>query len=379
MNYWRIIQGDTIAGMSKLEPESVHCCITSPPYWGLRDYDVEGQIGLESTPEEHMARLVEVFREVRRVLRPDGTLWLNYGDAYSGGGRGGHPGNKSGLEGSLEGPDQSRTAKRKMTASRRRDDAPVPRSDVKVPGLRAKNLIGLPWMLAFALRADGWYLRQDIIWHKPNAMPESVRDRCTKAHEYLFMLSKSPRYYYDAAAIMEPASVLTNARVAAAKGSLAMPPIGGKKHLANGNPTYSGNRPNFKVKNNQSFIEGISRSVVAERNKRTVWSIPTQPTRGDHYASFPEALVWPCIAAGSPKDGTVLDPFSGTGTTGVVALKQGRNYVGCELNPKDVRASRQRLAEVAPLLAIEKGSHDSPEPNESRGVQSPQPEGGSPA
>ena len=327
---WRVIEGDNAQRLATLPDGCVHTCITSPPYWGLRDYGVDGQIGLEETPEEHIARLVEVFRQVRRVLRDDGTLWVNYGDAYAGSRKGGYVGTKSTLS-SVEGQDQSRLAAARMTQSRRRDDAEIPRSDLAVAGLKCKDLLGLPWMLAFALRADGWYLRQDIIWHKPNPMPESVTDRCTKSHEYVFLLSKNARYYYDAAAIAEDAISAGEDRG------------GGLKYSDRTKDNGIGGAHNLDK-------YGASGQT---RNRRSVWSIATQPFPEAHFATFPEALVDPCIKAGSPVGGLVLDPFSGSGTTGVVALKQGRSYVGCELNPEYVAMSRRRLADVAPLLAQE--------------------------
>ena len=327
---WKVIAGDTITGMATLPEASVHACITSPPYWGLRDYGVAGQIGLESTPSEYVARMVEVFRAVRRVLRDDGTCWVNLGDSYTAG-----AGNRNGMnESTLRGKTYGRGCM---------GDKPMSGLDA---GVRPKNLVGIPWRVAFALQDDGWYLRQDIIWHKPNPMPESVTDRCTKAHEYLFLLSKSARYHFDAEAIQERSTLPTDTRPP--NGSMAegqrraearrMPPIGGVKHTENGhNQTAVGNTPEFR-----EF-----------RNRRDVWTIPTQPFPGAHFAVFPEALVEPCVKAGCPLGGTVLDPFNGSGTTGVVALKQGRSYVGCELNPEYVAMSRRRLADVAPLLAQE--------------------------
>ena len=303
---WQVINADVIDGLRRLPDGYAHCCVTSPPYWGLRDYGVDGQIGLEETPEAHIARLVEVFREVGRVLRDDGVMFVNYGDAYAQDDKwGGASGNKN-YTSAAGGISRAK----------------------KTTGLKSKDLIGLPWMLAFALRADGWYLRQDIIWHKPNPMPESVTDRCTKAHEYLFLLSKSQRYYYDAGAIAEASIYAGDVK------------------------TGLGTSKDFDPKRQATLLRG-ERTVPEFRNRRSVWSIPTQPYPDAHFATFPEALVEPCIKAGSPVGGMVLDPFGGSGTTAVVALKQGRSAVVCELNPAYAAMARRRIGEVAPLLATE--------------------------
>jgi DNA modification methylase len=312
---WRVIQGDTRDGLRSLPEQSVHTCVTSPPYWGLRDYGHAGQIGLEQTPDQYVAQLVEVFREVRRVLRDDGTIWVNLGDSY------GRIGGKDGT-GSSDG------------ATGRGDNA---RRNIPIGAIKEKDLIGIPWRVAFALQADGWYLRSDIIWAKPNPMPESVTDRPTKGHEYLFLLAKAPRYYYDAAAIAEESSDES----------------GWAKQRARGIDTWTyGTAAGGTRVNNTNGIGGTA-GQVGTRNRRTVWTITTQPFPEAHFATFPEALVEPCIKAGSPVGGLVLDPFSGSGTTGVVALKQGRSYVGMELNPEYVQMSRRRIGEVAPLLSKE--------------------------
>jgi DNA modification methylase len=308
-----ILQGDTREVLKTLPSNSVHCCVTSPPYWGLRDYGVPGQLGLESTPEEYVANMVEVFREVRRVLRDDGTLWLNLGDSYAMNFSGGK-GRKAGV-----GPNPGKPIHNAI------DDQDKPAR--KIPdGLKPKDLVGIPWRVAFALQMDGWYLRSDIIWHKPNAMPESVTDRPTKAHEYIFLLSKSPRYYYDADAIKEP---LARPEELYRK----TPPVfGGRlKHDGYGTRKYSGNEYSGER-------DG--------RNKRTVWTVPTRPFNGAHFATFPEELIEPCILAGCPVGGTVLDPFFGAGTTGLVALKLDRKYIGIELNPEYVKLAEERLRPV---------------------------------
>ena len=293
---------DNREGLKMLDDNSIDCCITSPPYWGLRDYGVEGQLGLESTPEEYVANLVEVFREVKRVLRDDGTLWLNLGDSYSGNCSQASNNGRAGF-----GNARERLVNRKGE------------------GLKPKDLVGIPWMVAFALRADGWYLRQDIIWHKPNCMPESVKDRCTKAHEYIFLLSKNRKYYYDYEAIKEPLSIAT------------INDLKSRKTL-NNKGTHGGTRKDLG-RNRDEYVP-----KDGKRNKRTVWTVTTKPFKGAHFAVFPEDLIEPCILAGCPEGGTVLDPFMGAGTTAVVARKNNRNYLGFELNPKYVLIATKRLA-----------------------------------
>jgi DNA modification methylase len=286
----------------------VQSCITSPPYFGLRDYGVDGQIGLEISPAEFVAVMVEVFREVRRVLRNDGTLWLNLGDSYANDGKwGGHTGAKH---------------------VKALHCSPIGRNK-KYTGMKAKDLMGIPWRVAFALQDDGWYLRQDIIWSKPNPMPESVQDRCTKAHEYLFLLSKSERYYFDAAAIAEPLAASSVGRlaqdIAGQQGSARVP---GKTN-------------------------GTMKAVAAgdTRNKRSVWTVATQPFKEAHFATFPPELIEPCVLAGSPAGGLVLDPFGGAGTTGLVADRLQRDAVLIELNPEYASLARKRITADAPLLA----------------------------
>ena len=314
-----VLQGDCLDVLKTLPAESVNCCVTSPPYWGLRDYGVDGQIGLEETPEAYVSRLVEVFREVRRVLKDDGTLWLNLGDSYAGSGTSGHQrldvlGERLGCGGGHKHSSQD--------CGR----APTP------PGLKQKDLVGIPWMVAFALRADGWYLRQDIIWHKPNPMPESVRDRCTKAHEYIFLLSKSPRYYYDKDAIREPYSESSMARYNYAFGG-----PGAKAAQVTKNPAVGGADP------------CVMHANVNGRNRRDVWTVNTAKFPEAHFATFPPDLIRPCVRAGCPVGGVVLDPFAGAGTTGLVALEEGRDFLGIELNPEYVGLIEKRLA---PLLAV---------------------------
>lgn len=251
----------------------VQNCVTSPPYFGLRDYGHPGQIGLEQTPEEYIAAMVEVFRCVRDVLADDGTLWLNLGDSYGSG----------------------------------------------------KQLLGVPWLVALALQVDGWILRQDIIWHKPNPMPESVRDRCTKAHEYIFLLSKSERYFFDSDAMKEQA-------VGVPAGNKARKPAG-----ARGMPNSDPKNPNDGV------ASGVPWAGGETRNRRSVWTVATRPYKGAHFATFPPALIEPCILAGSRPGDIVLDPFMGSGTTAAVAIQHGRQYLGCELNPEYGSLQEQRI------------------------------------
>lgn len=336
---WEIRQGDALEQLREMPDESVQCCVTSPPYWGLRDYGVDRQLGLEHTPEEYVVRLVEIFSEVRRILRNDGTLWLNLGDSYAR-----TAGNRTSGDG---GPA--------LVGRGQYDAGAVNGAPSRLPaGLKQKDLVGIPWMLAFALRADGWYLRSDtieevelycpcgcghvmeeriwrhspdreIIWKKPNPMPESVKDRPTRSHEYLFILSKAARYFYDAEAIREEA-------------------------------TYAG--PNGAQKS--PYAQGFARRSAEEekarwqqalgRNKRSVWEIATRPYPEAHFATFPPDLVEPCVLAGSAEGDTILDPFAGAATTGLVATRLNRSFIGIELNPEYVELGRNRIRDDAPLL-----------------------------
>lgn len=307
-----ILEGDCLDSLRSMPAGGVRCCVTSPPYWGLRDYGFAGQIGLEPTPGEYVARLVDVFREVRRVLADDATLWLNLGDSYAGNG----PRSNNNGEGasSMGWPGQ-----RKETLNKA--------AGLKLPavehGLKPKDLCGIPWRVAFALQADGWYLRSDIIWAKPNPMPESVTDRPTKAHEYVFLLAKSERYHFDADAVAESALY----RVPA------------ERH-ASGDYSQGSGRNDGGQHRSGGFVTG------EKRNVRSVWSIATQPYDGAHFATFPEALAERCIRAGSAVGDTVLDPFGGSGTTGAVALRWGRRAVLCEGNPEYVALARKRIAQA---------------------------------
>lgn len=293
----RLICGDAFATLTTLTADSVYCCVTSPPYYGLRDYGVAGQLGIENTPDAYVRAMVKVFREVRRVLRNDGTLWLNMGDSYAGSWGNHYP-----------------TRERSTGA-------------IRQEGLKPKDLIGIPWMLAFALRADGWWLRQDIVWSKPNVIPESITDRCTKSHEYIFMLTKSATYYYDIEAIKEPSI------------------YAGDVKTTNGNMGMIGE---YRTR------DGLRRRVTVpeKRNKRSVWSIPPMPYPDIHFATFPPSLVQPCILAGCPVEGTVLDPFVGSGTTALVAAQLRCHSIGIDLNPRYVEMSRRRIEADTALLGL---------------------------
>lgn len=277
----KIINSDALEALRALPDSCCRTCITSPPYYELRDYGADGQIGLEDTPDQYIENLVKIFREVRRVLKGDGTLWVNIGDSYT-----------------------------------------------------QKNLNGIPWLLAFALKADGWILRQDIIWSKPNAMPEQTTDRCTKSHEYIFLLSKQRRYHFDAAAIKEPA---------AGYGPDSTGRRRGNSKSFRGGGAYTHDR----TKNNSATVEreshGLTPNESGKRNRRSVWTVATRPYKGAHFATYPEELVRPCILAGSRPGDTVLDPFAGSGTTGAVAAQEGRDFIGIEINPDYCEIIRQRL------------------------------------
>jgi DNA modification methylase len=318
-----ILHGDCRETLKTLPEGSVHCCITSPPYFGLRDYGHDGQIGLEESPDAFVQQMVGVFREVKRVLRDDGTLWLNLGDSYAGSGKGRNPDGTVHVSALL--------AKQGTSAGTVMGNVP---SGLVPEGMKPKDLIGIPWRVAFALQADGWYLRQDIIWHKPNPMPESVTDRCTKAHEYIFLLSKSARYFYDAEAVQEPCS--EDMQIRAAKG-----------HTRGGNGKVDASR------NDSETLRGEASKVIdvsSGRNRRSVWTVTTKPYRAAHFATFPPDLIRPCILAGCPIGGTVLDPFGGSGTTGQVAMEEGRNAILCELNADYVGLIRKRIGGVTPSL-----------------------------
>ncbi len=323
-----IHHGDVRAVLATLTSESVQTCVTSPPYWGLRDYGVEGQIGREPTPEAFIETMVGVFREVRRVLRDDGTCWINIGDSYT-----------------SSGPSTWRSSASENKGVTCMDDKARPETP---SGMKPKDLVGIPWMLAFALRADGWYLRQDIIWHKPNPMPEAVRDRCTKAHEYIFLLTKSERYYYDIDAIKERSSENTHARLPGNKSHKGQTAYeeGATEHRTKAGLVAYAERKRAEagsgVKNNASMDAALA-VMPDTRNKRSVWTVASQPFSDAHFATFPPKLIEPCILAGAAPGAVVLDPFHGAGTTGMVALQNSRSYVGIELNADYIAMSVPRL------------------------------------
>ena len=385
----KIITGDAFEQLKKLPDCSVDCCVTSPPYYGLRDYGtaqwtggdgtcdhidpkanflrrseninercgtgishkhknccqqyktvcekcgavrMDNQIGLEETLEEYIDKLVKVFHEVKRVLKDDGTLWLNIGDSYAGSGKGAaaYPGN---------------AAKYKQGTNRGMLGAKAT-TEIKIPqGMKRKDLMGVPWLLAFALRADGWYLRQDIIWYKPNCMPESVTDRCTKSHEYIFLFSKYPKYYFDYKTIMEPAVGFDKSSPRGSKGT--MTPNSGRRKGNSKSFRGGGTYTNNQLFNNSTSAErethGNAPNETGLRRKRSVWNIPTRGYTEAHYATFPESLVEPCVLAGCRPGGVVLDPFLGSGTTAVVTAKHGRGFIGIELNPNNVNMARKRV------------------------------------
>jgi DNA modification methylase len=300
----KIYKVNCLNGLKKLPDESIQCCVTSPPYWRLRDYGVKGQLGLEATPELYVAALTEVFEEVKRVLKPDGTLWLNLGDVYWGSG-------KAGGKKNPKIPIEFGKARRDPSCL----GSPTTGTHTE---LKKKDLVGIPWMMAFSLRKQGWWLRQDIIWHKPATMPESITDRCTKSHEYIFLLSKNAKYYFDHKAIQTVSKGLTlhdrSARIS---------------------------RKRFPTKTINGIRKGAGPYEMA--NRRSVWSITVKPFKGNHFATFPPELPELCIKAGSRKGDIILDPFMGAGTTAIAAQNLGRNYIGFELNAEYVKMAKMRL------------------------------------
>ena len=376
----KVYLGDSLETIKTFPDGSVDCVVTSPPYFGLRDYGVEGQIGLENTPPQYIEKLVSLFREIRRVLKPEGTLWVNLGDSYAGSGKG-------------RNADGSRTEGPYKQDSNRGscDGIVLPR--VASHDYKPKDLIGIPWAFAFAMRDDGWYLRQDIIWHKPNPMPESVTDRCVKSHEYIFLFSKSKQYYFDYEAIQEEAVTQLDPRIGTrieydgirqgeeGTGQRAFVALkikghqmGGRKYGESDDPHYSTKsgkdyQPQVRwgsgTKKERTHEQGYSqkengghrdnsggfdsemsiRDGVVVRNKRSVWTVNVRPNKEAHFATYPPLLIKPCILAGCPEGGVVLDPFMGSGTTGIVARQLGRNYIGCELNPEYQKMAERRILE----------------------------------
>jgi len=320
----KIFNENCLSGLKKLADNSVDCCITSPPYYGLRDYGTKEQIGLEGTPELFVSKLVEVFTEVRRVLKPTGTLWLNLGDSYAAAPK--------------KITAEQACRKSTLTGSKKNQAIACKDQPNKITGdLKAKDLIGIPWMVAFALRSAGWYLRSDIIWSKPNPMPESVNDRPTKAHEYIFLLSKNSKYYYDKEAIKTPAKYP----------GVAGMDSSGYKDAKKFNGKHSEKKRGHS-KTHSGFNETWDKMSKEEQmsmgaNKRSVWEVPTSPFSEAHFATFPQDLIVDCIKAGCPEDGVVLDPFMGAGTTALVARKLNRNYIGFELNKDYLQIAEDRL------------------------------------
>mgnify|MGYP003670099637 FL=1 len=303
-----ILHGNCLDKIKELPEQSINTCITSPPYWGLRNYQEEEQFGMENTPAEFVENLVKVFREVKRVLRDDGTVWLNLGDSYYN-----------------YRPGRKKQSLIKQTVNNTNQDLPqeLARRANKIDGLKEKDLVGIPWRVAFALQADGWYLRQDIIWSKPNPIPESVRDRCTKAHEYIFLLSKNAKYYFDNEAIKEDAVSDKDLGILRSRKQAEL------------------NHPSI-IKRQEIGIDSTN-AGDGKRNKRSVWTITTKPFKGAHFATFPPDLIEPCILAGCPEGGTVLDPFGGAGTTGLVAQQHNRNAVLIELNEEYIELAKKRI------------------------------------
>ena len=304
----KIILGDCVAGMQTLPDGCVQTCITSPPYFGLRDYQGgTEEIGQEETVEGYVEKMVEVFREIKRILRDDGTVWLNLGDSYA------------------HNVKEHNTKSDKQSSNRGTKEFLTPHRNFEGVGIKTKDLIGIPWRVAFALQADGWYLRQDIIWHKPNPMPESVTDRCTKSHEYIFMLSKKSHYYFDHEAIKEKA--------------VGVPHAPGNKNKT---------QPSEKGARDPALEPDRVWASDGKRNRRSVWTVTTKPFRGAHFATFPKDLIEPCVLAGCPVGGTVFDPFTGSGTTAIVSLKHNRNFIGTELNPEYIKIAEARIKEEVP-------------------------------
>jgi len=321
-------------GLSKLPDNSIDCCVTSPPYYGLRDYGHDAQIGMEETPEIFIQSLIKVFDEVKRVLKPNGTIWVNLGDSYWGG---------KGMSGQASPEKQEQRSLEGKTINKKHQQlgghGKMNPKDGKHDFIKPKDLIGIPWMFAFAMRNSGWYLRQDIIWNKPNPMPESVIDRCTKAHEYIFLMSKSSKYYYDADSIKtkskDPVDDLRRFE---------------KQNWDNKNTPdnlRNGIRPRSKFGNREGQLNGLHSGndyfVLEKANKRSVWTVNTKPYREAHFATFPEDLIVDCIKADCPEGGIVLDPFMGSGTTAVVSKKLGRSYIGFEINESYIKIANKRL------------------------------------
>lgn len=317
----KLYQGDCLDVMKTLPGESINCGITSPPYWGHRDYGVKGQLGLEETLEEYVEKMVGVFRKFKRILKKDGTLWLNLGDKYNSG----SPGAR----------DSERWPKQSMNNHRQKKSV--------LRSLKHKDMLGIPWRVAFALQADGWYLRQDIIWHKPNPMPESVTDRCTKSHEYIFLLSKTSKYYFDNEAIKEPCSQNTHAKISKEKiYKIKQMRLIGNTSIGSKHTSSKTHKIDRKVKQNTGYENAVCLPVET-RNKRSVWTVATKSFKGAHFATFPPDLILPCVLAGCPENGVIMDMFFGAGTTGLMAIKNNRKFLGVELSEEYCKISKFRL------------------------------------
>ena len=328
----RIILGNAIEVLKELPAESIDCCVTSPPYYQLRDYGITGQIGLEQTVEEYISKLVEVFSEVKRVLKPDGTLWVNIADSYSGSNKG-------------RNADKLHNNKHKESIAVRGQRFGSLPTGIHNNDCKNKDLLGVPWLLALALRNDGWYLRQDIIWEKPNCMPESVKDRCTKAHEYIFLLSKSKKYYFDWEAIQEPCVGFDKSAPRGSK-TWEHPNSGrrkGNRKTFRGGGAYTNNASFDNSTDKQNETSGNVPNDKGLRRKRSVWSVATKGIKEAHFATFPKKIVEPCVLAGSRKGGTVLDPFAGSGTVGLVAKENERGFVLIEFSPEYSKIIKKRI------------------------------------
>lgn len=328
----RIYLGDTLETLKTWPDEFIQCVVTSPPYWGLRDYGVDGQIGLESTPDKYVQKIVDVFRQIRRCLKNDGIVWLNLGDSYAQSGKGGNP-TDSEWSGFVGNNAREITAKHK----------PSKATDI---GLKPKDLVGIPWRVAFALQVDGWYLRSDIIWAKPNPMPESVTDRPTKSHEYIFLLTKSERYYYNVDAIKEPSIYFDD-------NQNGIRPVykDARSYDGKHSDKQRGHGRRHAGFNDRWDLMSKHEQCSAMRNKRSVWNISTYPYTGAHFATFPEEIPSICIKAGSREGDLILDPFMGSGTVAMIAKRLKRNYVGIELNPQYIAMAEKRISlEMEPLL-----------------------------
>lgn len=338
----KIYNTDCLEGLKTLPDESVNCCVTSPPYFGLRDYGHEGQIGLEKTPELFVAKMVEVFTEVKRVLKKDGTLWLNLGDSYA-------------THGGCKNSKHSHNFRKPEVAEKQGIYRAKPYGKQLGPEFKEKDLIGIPWMVAFALRSSGWYLRQDIIWHKPNPMPESVTDRCTKAHEYIFLFSRSAQYYYDQDSILQNVaeSTIKDKRLSDPNYQAPTINVGYPGGTINGNGLLKRKGKTWDERKaegepmrhglNGAAAVGAGNFYSEKANKRSVWTVTTKPFSEAHFATFPEDLIVDCIKAGCPENGLVLDPFMGAGTTALVASKLNRNFIGFELNADYIKIAKKRL------------------------------------